>query len=177
MTSHSPQQRLQHYRQERQERSVRRLMHVAALFCFWAYSFYLIQLDPTRRGILASALLPPIMLVTGDLYSVVRDFLEQRMYCPRYDKASQPRPQFVVLETIPVMYVRFWMYAVIVPIPPTAMFWLLNFCGQWQLHYAFTYGLAFVTSLLYGTLRVMNWPVTASAWLRPFKKVPSPDLN
>jgi hypothetical protein len=142
--------------------------------------------------------LVPVMLLSGDIYERVRDFVEQRVYCPRYDRASQERPKVQVEPNrIEVIDFRCAIYMVVTPLLPTVMLVLAQRFGL--VHVPLFVGaavhvfgldprallplilgswfLALVFSLIFGSLRAFYYPTTLRSMLQPFRPVPGPDLH
>jgi hypothetical protein len=182
MSDYSPQQRLDRYRKEMLQRIVERLVYIAVLFYFMAvYTLPLFEAHPTGKGLFSAIILVPFILASGDGYELVSNWIEARLFCPKYDKASQPRPEFTVdPNRLDVFVVRAWTYVFVAPLLPTAALVTLCYCGMLEIPYpiANSWLEALIMTIGLGVLRVYGWQVTSlRAWLKPFKRVPSPDVN
>jgi hypothetical protein len=178
---YSREQRLARHRQELAKRIPDRMMYFALLGYFLVYTLPLFESEPSRKGLIAAVILVPLLLASGDIYELVRDFVERRIFCPPYDKASQPRPTFQVNPNrIDVLGFRLGIYLIVAPLLPAVYLTILCYCKVLHLPApilsAWTVGMIY--ALFLGTLRVLGWPVLSlRSWYEPFKPVPSPDIN
>jgi hypothetical protein len=178
---YSPEQRLARYRQELMKRIPERMMYVALLGFFLCQTLPLFEATPSRGGLICAFLLVPILLASGDFYELLRSLIEARLFCPSYDKASQPRPKFQVdPNRIDVLCFRLSIYLIAAPLLPTAFLVIVCYCGVIHLPapIATAWAMGMMYALFFGTLRVFGWQaMTLREWCKPFKQVPRPDIN
>jgi hypothetical protein len=125
--------------------------------------------------------------VSGDVYDFVRDRIEQRVYCPRYDKASQPRPKVEPENENSAL--RFLIYLTVTPVLPMALimvFTHFGLCSQKPFVDNFLapllnpWLLAAKLVLVLGVTRLhyrCAFPTSVRTFLLPFRRLPSPDVH
>lgn len=131
-------------------------------------------------AVVCALLLALVMLASGDFYDLVRDCVEARVFCPRYDKASQKRPTFTVnTDRIDVLCLRLGIYINITPLLPAAFLATLCYAGKLHLPapFANAWLIGVIYSLLFGVFRVIGKVLSLRTWFEPFKRVPSPDIS
>jgi hypothetical protein len=173
---HTPAGRLARYRVEKWRNITKCAEYIFILgLCDLVIGWIILHPD-TGWGLCTSLLIVPVMLLGGDAYELVRDWLENWYFCPRYDRASQPRPQFEVREGFgPGRYV---LYLIVAPLLNTALLWLLRHYGQIHpLPNLNLYELGICLSLASTVLLIYGQPLTLGEALKPFKRLPGPDIN
>jgi len=124
----------------------------------------------------SSLLIVPVMLMGSDVYELVRDLIEYMIFYPKYDRASQPKPEFKV--TTGLGPYRSYIYLIVAPVLPTAFIWVLRSHGQIHLPPMLpSWGLAFYLSLATLVFRAYGLPLSLRELIEPFKRVPSPDVH
>jgi sulfite exporter TauE/SafE len=180
----SPARRLLRYRQQLIYRAEARMMHLGALLVMLMLTCAaVVQLDTSVGGLIVSLGTVPLMLLGGDIYERVRDFIENRLYCPCYDKASQNRPAVHVdPNRTDVMNLRFAIYIIVSPVLPTVFLTLA--CSYGLLHLPSilpiilgAWLVAMALSLIFGVLRVVNYPMSWRRMLQPLARIPNPDVH
>jgi len=175
---HSPEARMDRYRSQVLDRRMMVPVHIA-WFCVCAFFVCVItgaDQDVNLPSLGVTALLALLTLAGGDLYEIVRDAIENRIFCPKYDRASQPRPKFEIKDGLGPA--RFFIYVVVAPLVPATGLWVLNRYALVQLPdkqglWSAAEGLL----LLFGFFRLMKMPTSLRGILEPFKRIPSPDCN
>jgi hypothetical protein len=141
-----------------------------------AAAYVCMMLDSAPGGLgrfSATLLFTLVMFCSGDLYTFVRDRIENHVYCPRYDRASQSRPPAVVSEPSPLRCLLFLLAEWGVPLMLLRVLLDYGFVrlqpGVSPIEAAGFYALAFAM------LRI-KLPMSVRDMLRPFMvRLPRPD--
>jgi hypothetical protein len=122
----------------------------------------------------ATFLFTLVMFCAGDLYRFARNRIENHIYCPRYDSASQDRPQFFVPDhPSPLRFAIFLLAELAVPL---ALLHVLLYYGVVQLQPGLCPTVAAgYYALAFGAMGI-KLPMSVGALLGPFiRRLPRPD--
>jgi hypothetical protein len=197
---HSPAHRLARYEEQLSDRRDALVGRFAMLLLMLFYTILVVlSFDCSWGSFLVCLGSIPIILLSGDIYERVRDAIEKRVFCARYDKASQARPTFEVNPCRgDVIYLRSVIYTIVMPILPTAFLFPMRVHGMFHQPQILptlmgscrdacfqcdsllgSWLLALGLSLIYGSYRSRpyNYPLTLRRMLSPFKRIPGPDVH
>jgi hypothetical protein len=176
----SPARRLEDYHRELTLRGLRRAEYICWLPMYGLAVIWRMQgvLTFDSFWVIPSMLL--VIMLAGDVYDTVRDLIERWWFCPRYDKASQPKPEFDVPEPGLGPF-RFLIYLGMAPLLPMAVLMLCSYCDliKWM-SYQDAWKMAVALIGLLGVLRLdpqQRLPASVRAFCKPFRRLPSPDVN
>jgi hypothetical protein len=172
----SPQRRLQRYWEEESQSRTRRCTNIIA---FSFYNFVPLMVLEGRidaNNLWVVPLITVSVLLAVDIVVSQCYRFERWYFCPRYDKASQPKPDFDLGEGLGRG--RVFIYFAFVPLLPTSVLWVLghfSFVSLKPWPYEWFVGLKLAALLILAPL--LDWPVSIRMLLKPFRRVRSPDVN
>jgi hypothetical protein len=184
LTRHSPESRMARYRNQLLDRRMMVPVHIAWFCACILFACVPMGIDVgvgmgenmNIKSLAIAILMTGLTLAGGDLYELVRDAIENWVFCPKYDRASQPRPKFEIKEGLGPF--RLFIYVFVTPALPATGLWLLHRYGLIrELPQSGLFGAVEGALLLFGLLRYLEMPTTLRALFKPFKRIPSPDCH
>jgi hypothetical protein len=128
------------------------------------------------KMLLVTGIVTIAMLASGDIYELFRDRFEYKIFCPRYDRASQPAPRIFIGKGLGAG--RAFIYIPLAPLLPMLAIWLLTRLdlvhfvegqGLWQASTAI--------ALVCGLFRMKGVPASFRSIFKFFRRIPGPDLH
>ncbi len=114
-------------------------------------------------------------LASGDIYELFRDWLEIKLFRPRYDRASH-KPPALTNGLSPAHAIVLYMLGA--PLLPMLVIWVLSKLELVQFAQGLSsWSAAAAIALVSGWLRWQNYPTSFRGLFRLCKRIPGADLN